>query len=965
VALAAILHVHLMDLQATEKKGKTKTLPVPAYSISPASLAKDKGAWNENEVVPNVVVVKYRQSESVAVKSSVSLSARYPDLNIQSERWLLSSETESASKFRAEAESSGNTIARISLISYASNQDPQTVAAMLAEAEEIEYAEPYFVRKTCSEPNDPHYSSSWWLMLIRAAEAWNITTGDETVAIGIVDTGVEWYHPDLSDNIMINSGEIENDGIDNDNNGYIDDYVGWDFGGANNFPGSGGTGDNNPDEGAVYSRSHGTHCAGIAAAVTNNGIGVASIGYNTKIIPIKTSIDEGAATSIYYGIEGILYAAKRGAKIISCSWGGSSSSRAEQEIINYVTKEYGALVVAASGNDGQNIDENPAYPAAYENVLSVGSVGQNDVKASSSNYGKYNVDVFAPGVGIQSTWRPETYASISGTSMACPMVAGLAGLIAAKYPDYTPQQIAEKIRVTTDGIDAQNPGYAGKLGSGRINAYRALSETSSLSIGVQDVEFVDESGDGYLSEGETVNVQVKLTNFLAPATNISLTLSSESDNINLTQVSKTIPSMATGESVAVSSFAFQIKNTVAQNTKVDFTLSITANGNYATEANFSALIEASYITLYANGSNVIFSVNGKGNIGYDDFPHNNLGEGILYKNMSMLYEGALILGTSASTLEDAARIDGNQKSNDFDIRTITNVKQSAENTYQVQSHYDDSPVSSQTRLGVEIEETANVFTDAPNTDFAIVQYIIKNSSQNQHDNFHVGLLMDWDVTTYSGNTAAYDEAEDLLYVYRDGYYAGIKPLESAKSVAVLNNQNIDNLSDVDKWNLISGGIQNTSLNGDPVCFVGSGPFTLAADDSLLVGFAMVFAESKSELINNADRAAIKWVSMKRLLSSQGNEIEEREPTIYKLHQNYPNPFNPTTTIAYSIPEGTAFVSLKVFDILGRHVATLVNERKAAGAYQVSFDASHLASGVYLYRIQAGSYVATRKMLLVK
>ncbi|ACF14505.1 peptidase S8 and S53 subtilisin kexin sedolisin [Chloroherpeton thalassium ATCC 35110] len=966
LTLSAFVQV---GLAAVDKTSKQKNASVSAYSVSATAYKKQRATWQESEILPNVVVVKYRESASASVKSSSTLSSSYSDLNILSERKLCPTIASStiSTKSSTQSASASASLAQLAVFTYASTQDPQTVADLLSEDENIEYAEPYFIRQTFYSPSDTYYSSSWWLELIEAAKAWEITKGDETVAIGIVDTGVEWYHPDLEDKIMYNSGEIEDDGIDNDGNGYIDDYIGWDFGSADNYPETGGSGDNDPNEASAYSSTHGTHCAGIAAAATDNSIGVASIGFNTKIIPVKTSIDQGAATSIYYGIEGILYAAERGAKIISCSWGGSSYSRYEQEIINYVTEDLGALVVAASGNSAKNIDEDPVYPAAYKNVLSVGSVAQNDVKATSSNYGKYKLDVFAPGASILSTWRPETYSSISGTSMACPMVAGLAALVAAQYPDYTPQQIAEKIRVTADAIDSENPTYDGLLGKGRINAYQAVSESSSPSIRLQDVTFLDENDDGLLSQGEAVSVQIEVKNLLATASSISLTLASESDDITITQASQTISSLSTNESATVSTFQFEINSSVAENTEVEFTLTITANsGAYTNEEQFSGEIESSYVTLYASGSNVIFSLNGQGNIGYDDFPNNELGEGLLYDEVDMLYEGALILGTSDSTVEDVARTSGSSKSEDFSNTYLTSVQALNETIYQVKSRYDDSPVSSDSRLNVDIQETGYLFTSSSYTDMAIMKYVITNHSDAQLDSFHVGLLMDWDVVSYSENTSAYDSDESLLYVYHsDGYYAGLKALESPKSAAILNNQSITSLSDAKKWNLISGGIQTTAMYGDVVTFVGAGNFSIPAGDSITVGFAMVFGQSLSELLENASNASTKWKAMTGTLATE----EEEETTIsqYKLDQNYPNPFNPTTTIAYEIPAGASaqWVSLKVFDVLGRQVATLVNERKSAGSYQVTFDASHFASGLYLYRIQAGSYVATRKMLLVK
>ncbi|MCX8010256.1 MAG: S8 family serine peptidase, partial [Ignavibacteria bacterium] len=279
-------------------------------------------------------------------------------------------------------------LSKIHRIYYEGNIDPLELSSKIKSLTGIEYAEPHYVYRVDFTPNDPEYGGQSNLTKINASSAWDISKGDSSIVIGIIDTGIYWNHPDLSANIWINKNEIPNNGIDDDNNGYVDDVRGWDFGGLNGNP------DNDPKEDQP---DHGTHVAGIASASTNNGIGIASIGFKCKVMAVKTSRNDQRDPStgqpyIVYGYEGIKYAADNGAAAINCSWGGSGYSSMAQEVIDYASSK-GSLVVAAAGNNGTLGD---FFPASYDKVLSVASTNLNDTKSSFSNYG-YTVDVCAPG----------------------------------------------------------------------------------------------------------------------------------------------------------------------------------------------------------------------------------------------------------------------------------------------------------------------------------------------------------------------------------------------------------------------------------------------------------------------------------------------------------------------------------------------------------------------------------------
>ena len=350
----------------------------------------------------------------------------------------------------------------LSLIHLAPGSDAATVLATLNADPTIAYAEPNFIYTAMLSPNDPDYARQWHLNQasdadIDAPEAWDIQQGSNTVIIASIDTGVDYNHADLKNNIWTNPGEIPNNGIDDDRNGYVDDVHGWDF--ANN--------DNNP----MDDNRHGTHVAGIMAAEGNNGIGGTGVAWRARIMPLKFLSSTGSGSSAN-AIKAIQYAVANGAKISNNSWGGGGFSQALSDAIG-AANVAGHLFVAAAGNAGTNNDTAPSYPASYNqpNIISVASTTSADALSSFSNFGVRTVHVAAPGSSIYSTVLNNGYGILSGTSMASPVVTGIAALLLAQNPSLTVQQLKTAITSTVDKI----PALSTRVSSGgRVNALRAL-----------------------------------------------------------------------------------------------------------------------------------------------------------------------------------------------------------------------------------------------------------------------------------------------------------------------------------------------------------------------------------------------------------------------------------------------------------------------------------------------------------
>jgi len=374
-------------------------------------------------------------------------------------------------------------------------------------------------------PNDPSYPQLWGLNNtgqtggtpdadIDAPEAWDIQTGNPNLVIGVIDSGVDYTHPDLAANIWTNPGEIAGNGIDDDGNGYIDDVRGWDF--ASN--------DNDP----MDVNGHGTHVAGTIAAKGNNGVGVTGVAWNAKIVILRFLGDDGSGL-LSDAILAINYATAKGIKLTNNSWGGGGYSQALYDAINTAGQQ-GGLFIAAAGNSSLPnpplpipvpIIPFPAYPASYDlpNIISVASTDHNDQYSFFSNYGRTSVDLAAPGSDILSTTLGGTYGRLSGTSMASPHVTGAAALVWSQNPTWTAQQVKDRLMQTTDPIYDL---IRKTVSNGRLNINNALEgSTSSDNFNLAQIPLLiaptppGSAGAGNLTE--TANAEDRIKDLADPS----------------------------------------------------------------------------------------------------------------------------------------------------------------------------------------------------------------------------------------------------------------------------------------------------------------------------------------------------------------------------------------------------------------------------------------------------------------
>jgi len=741
-------------------------------------------------------------------------------------------------------------LSNIYTIKYLENFNEFNASNIFLSTGMFEYVEAQIIPSLLHIPDDPKVGYQYHLSVIDAFSAWDIQKGDTNVIIGIVDTGIDTDHPDLVGRIKKNYNDPI-DGVDNDNDGYIDNFIGWDLGDNDNDPETWG--------------HHGNQVTGMAAANTNNGANIAAIGYNIMVLPVKIASSTGSLTGAY---DGIVYAADHGADIINCSWGSQNSySKYGQDVINYATINKGALVVAAAGN---NNSTNYFYPASYDNVLSVGGTNAADEKwiQSSSEGSQFNdkIDVVAPSHNVFALWKGGSSGIIGrGTSFASPIVAGLAGLVKSEYPNASPQKIAAIIKSSTDDIYSLggNSGYLGMLGTGRVNAYKALLPITTPFVSYFNHE-TDDGFDQNLGQGDTVTLSLELINQLAATSNISVLLRSNDGMSEVLDSISFITTLGSNESKKTGSdFKFVVSGNPSANSNAVFNIEVTDGINVWFDE-FIVKVNKDYIDIVIN--NLDLSFNNYGRIGYT-FAGNGLG--IKYKGgASLIKEMGVLLGASKSNVlsyEDYELLNFN---------SATVVTGNAD--FIVKGELDDSYALN--KIGVKIDQIAYAWGGSPNEDYIIYEYIIKNPTSSNMKDIYFGVYGDWDIGNPKDNHADFDATKDLGYVYETGGgYAGIKALRSKKvnyyafDKSGNNGINIkDGYDDAEEFESMSSGISHVNASGDVSHIVSHGPYDILPGDSIVLGFAIVAGSDLKNLRANAQNAEVMYESLRGINISINN-----------------------------------------------------------------------------------------------
>ncbi|QNE38561.1 S8 family serine peptidase [Hymenobacter sp. NBH84] len=810
------------------------------------------------------------------------------------------------------------------------------------------YAEPLYYYAPLSQPNDPLADSTRtdgqsYLRNIRAYSAWDVTKGDTTIVIGISDTGINFDHQDLGQ-VKYNYADPI-DGIDNDHDGYIDNFRGWDLADK----------DNNPYVDALLGpKKHGVLVTGIAAGTPDNAKGIAGVGYKCRYLPLK--IYPSTAQGAFSGYESMVYAAEHGCQVLNVSWGGPGSrSQYEQDVISYVAVNRDVVIVAAAGN---NNAEQDFYPASYDHVLSVAGIRADNTRGALT-YSR-RVDICTLGTDVLTTLGDyvDGYVSVTGSSFAAPIAAGVAALVRSQFPSYSAAQVIAQVRATTNPDIYTLPGnaaYLGKLGTGRLDAYRAVLTTDARAARVVRSQVLRTSTAGQQE------LEIEVQNLLQPVTNLRVSLTSLS------------PYLTTPSDV----FAVAALPTLGRATNIDkpFRLTVAAN----TPLNAKALIECrlmadngfqttQYLTVVLNPGYVVLDANdlrltlaSQGTLGYDN-PASGIGEGITYRQgSSLLYEGGLVVATSPTRVSSQVRgAKGNDQ--DFHMQSQTLFSRPVRATQEAQGVFQDSlPSATRNRtVGVRVHQHAYAWAAAPARNYVVLQYRLTNMTPDTLKPLYAGLFMDWDLPRDAArNVAMWDASRALGYVYSlatSDLYVGVQVLDGgAPAYYAINNAATTGLvapatggfSRTEKYDGLSNGTTYASAGlpygADVSQLVGAALRALPPGDSTTLTLAVLGASSLPELQAAADDARQRFAQV----------LPTRPAAPVVTWQAYPNPT--TGKLHIEIPPSFSPTDIRLFNQAG----TMVLQQ--AATTRTTLDLHAYPAGLYLLQVRSagGSTLSQR------
>jgi hypothetical protein len=816
---------------------------------------------------------------------------------------------------------------------------------------ETEYCQPVYLPQVFATINDPGSNAQYALTNIKAYQAWDLCKGDSNIIIGITDTGIENAHEDLIDNIFYNYDDPIN-GQDDDFDGYVDNFRGWDIGNNDNSP--------EWDENGTGFNPHGVYVSGFAAARTNNAIGIAAAGYFTKFLPVKISDSTGALIRAY---EGIVYAADHNCAVINCSWGGQTPHPYGQDIINYATFNRNALVVAAAGNNGHTTND-VLYPASYDNVLCVGASNNTDLKWNHSCYGT-QVDLLAPGENVYTTNYDNGYVYGWGTSFASPIAASCAALVKKWYGNsINATQLGEILRMTCDNIDTVpgNIPFAGLMGRGRINLYRALTDSLPPSVKFINFNLISNSGN-FIKPGDTVQLKGDFINYLSTTKNLKVKISSNSNNVHFVNDSNVIGVINKMQTISNNSlpFVFYIDQNSGYDEEVTFTLQF-LDSLYSDKQLFKAVINQSYADIDTNNITLTLTSNGK--LGYNNY-YPVQGSGVRFNNgETQLFEGGLTIAQNSSKMLKCFRSADNFSINKG-LQPVSPIANAAE---QWSSVFSDNMAGS-AKLGLNIKMDAMEWNSAERLDFVFLNYTIYNKNNYNLDSLFAGIFCDWDIVNPVRNKSLFNQSLRMSY----SWYTGLTNLYTG--LKLLSNQNgfsyaFDNTSTGSGGINISDGLSNSELfqalrtnrdaagvsaNGNDVAnLVSFGPFNIAANDSITLSFALMVSNSLYNIEQTAANAQILYDSLYRNIDE--NKIEAEYLKVF------PNPSNGHLNVSFY--SNSKFVTtLRIFDIQGKEVYAL-NELKINEGENIFSINSKLPKGVYLLKLNSLNEIYS-KLIVVK
>lgn len=844
--------------------------------------------------------------------------------------------------------------------------DVPTAVERLRSAQGVKYVEPNYRWKLLLTPNDPYYyGHQWYVRQINANRVWDFTQGSPTIIMSGVDSGVDYLHPDLTNLIWQNLGEDADrdgrvfiphvgfdpgdiDSIDNDGNGYIDDFIGYDFvdgawGDAYRHPDSasiredGYDPDNDPND--FRYNGHGTHCTGVMTAQGNNRIGIAGLTWHTRILCLRAGYYSRSCNGYNQSdavVAGLQYSLNKGCRIFNFSYGGNDSSHFVHAMIDTAVREWGVIITAAAGNDDT---DRLHYPSAYPEVIAVAATDMSDCKSDFSNYNS-TVDISAPGVAIGSTvprfyssppypcnmgFSPNFapgYADFSGTSMAAPVVAGSAALLWSFYPDSSNTWIRNRLLnnvINIYSLSCNSSFFPGRqLGSGRVDALRAFASGIFPMITLESVTAIDAGGDGRFDPGENVTLTIAFSNTSEPiwanAIGTSVSIRTADSLVVITDSIGYIGNINLGETRSNSSdpIVFHMNPAFTYGRKVNFVVTLRGTGGYTYISEFSLKVGYPEVLIMSQDTTQLYmsKVAGAfrwGGVEYDTMflPITPVTPTRLSKHRIVLLlsgkaRGASILPT---TLENSLSSWLSASSDRMLVLSGQDLPEAADSAW-----------------------LARYFSAVHMVDSLPVSY---------------GMYI-------------FGKAGDTLG-------RGIASANIAFGGGSAGNQR-------------SFGSCKAIGTGIPFLYYNYGTLpdsTCAVRYQDPIGYKSVLFEFGLEGLGDS----LRYVMVQRLMNWAGIQyfwdVPEvaQKPRFLELEPPYPNPFNSSVALGFRIPE-SAPVNIDIFDISGRLIRSMKIPEAPEGLNIVRWDAKKetgekLPTGTYLYRVSSCGLTLTGKIVYIK
>jgi len=756
-------------------------------------------------------------------------------------------------------------------ITYSGTLDIRKFIAELNSLGAIEYAQPRMIAQPMLTPNDDSLSLQWFLTKIGAQLAWDLDTGDTNIIIGIVDGGTHFGHQDLGQNVAYNYNDPI-DGIDNDNDGFIDNFRGWDVGQGDNYP---------QFFGGPLNSAHGVAMCGASCGSTNNDRGTAGVGYKTRYMPIKMVHNPNGWIA---GYEGLVYGADHNCKILNASWGGGTAGPYEQDVVNYVTINQGVLMFASAGNSNNT---NLVYPAAYENVVAVGGTQQNDTKSGNSSYYE-QVDIVSPGQGIFEPYDVG-YANGNGTSEASAITSGAAGVVMSYYNTLQPVQIGAIMKQSAYRLDTilGNAAYLNKQGSGRLDLFNALTYTQKPYLYFTSRTFTD-NNDDVLMIGDTVELAGNMLNFLdTSSSSLIAVITDNSPYVTWldSNVSLGVVNTMSFTNISAQPFKFIIQPGAPQNQSVLMKVVYYDGADTLNIQYLSFIINRNYYHVEINKLQT--SVTTTGRIGFSD---NRTLNGLGYRfagaenNLLGIYWNPMGLWMSKdnTSVSDQTLSAGPlgpccNFPNDADLVVQNNIivnHNSLVADIEVTSQYNDNGAGINA-LGIDVKQKLYGWSDTINDQFLILEYQFHNNNGVAIGDWYTGIFADFDMPdsvlwNVVANTAFFDTVSQTAITNHIAprYFVGYKILSPINNQRYYANnsdgsgstQNVyDGFSSVEKFNLMNPSVpSNISAITDVSQYLGVKFDSITPYGCAMMHIALLIGTSLQDIRDQATLAQAKF-----------------------------------------------------------------------------------------------------------